>query len=327
MRNTGLALLAALALVNCSNATPEPPPSPPIAQPEPEPPPPPPPALAPETEARLQTVSLEISGSLEGSLRRAIDAEVAVPLSQVTARMLVWWVDVARDLRKGDTLSLAYELPKGKEPLLHAVRFHSGKADRTWRAYRFQPEGQRFGRYFDESGVEIEETLKNGPIDTYDQITSILRDGRGHRGVDFKAPTGTPVKMPFDATLTRKNWKTRGNGNCLEFKDRRGRRIVFLHLDELPKDLKVGKLYRTGEVVARSGNTGRSTAPHLHYQLETAKGKLLDPFEEHETYRRQIPESERPRFTATVQRYDELLAKGATDDGDALPRDPLVAGE
>ena len=324
MRNTGLALLASLALANCSNATPEPPPTPPAAQPEL---PPPPPVLAPATEARLQTVSLEISGSLEGSLRRALDAEVAVPLSQVTARMLVWWVNVARDLRKGDALSLAYELPKGKEPMLHAVRFYSGKADREWRAYRFQPEGQRFGRYFDESGTEIEETLQNGPIETYEQITSILRDGRRHRGVDFKAPTGTPVKMPFDATLTRKNWKTRGNGNCLEFKDKRGRRIVFLHLDELPKDLKVGKLYRMGEVVARSGNTGRSTAPHLHYQLETARGKLLDPFEEHETYRRQIPESERARFAATIQHYDEILAKDAVGRGEAPVQALSAAGD
>ncbi|MDR0967051.1 MAG: M23 family metallopeptidase [Myxococcales bacterium] len=310
MRNTGLALLALLAFVHCSSPAAEPPPAPPPVA-APEPPPPPPPALPSETEARLQTVFVEISGSLEGSLRQRLDADVAVPLSQVTARMLVWWVNVSKDLRKGDTLQIAYELPRGKEPLLHAVRFSSGKADRTWRAYRFQSAGQLFGRYFDESGTEIEETLKNGPIDAYEQITSILRDGRKHRGVDFKAPTGTPVKMPFDATLTRKNWKSRGNGNCLDFKDRSGRRIIFLHLDELPKDLKVGKLYRAGEVVAQSGNTGRSTAPHLHYQLETAHGKLLDPFEVHETFRRQLPDAERERFNAVIQRYDELLQMAA----------------
>ena len=312
MRTFGLALLASLALANCSNAASEPQPAA-VAQPEPPPPPPPPPPspIPPEVEERLLTVSVEISGSLEGSLRRVLADEVASPLSQVTARMLVWWVDVARDLRRGDTLDIVYELPPGKEPLLHAVRFNSGKNGRAHRAYRFQPEGFPYGRYFDEDGTEIEKTLKDSPIDTYEQITSVLNDGRRHRGVDFKAPTGTPVKMPFDATLTRKNWKSRGNGNCLEFKDRQGRRIIFLHLDELPQDLKVGKLYKTGEVVAQSGNTGRSFAPHLHYQLETAKGKILDPFKEHETFRRTLPDGEKARFDATAQRYDELLSKDA----------------
>ena len=311
MRTLGFALLASLALANCSNASSEPQPAV-VAQPEPPPPPPPPPPspIPPEVEERLLTVSVEISGSLEGSLRRVLADNVASPLSQVTARMLVWWVDVARDLRRGDTLDIIYELPAGKEPLLHAVRFNSGKNGRAHRAYRFQPEGSAYSRYFDEDGTEIEKTLKDSPIDTYEQITSVLNDGRRHRGVDFKAPTGTPVKMPFDATLTRKNWKSRGNGNCLEFKDRQGRRVIFLHLDELPQDLQVGTLYRTGEVVARSGNTGRSFAPHLHYQLETAKGKVLDPFKEHETFRRTLPDGEKARFTATVQRYDELLSKG-----------------
>ncbi len=319
MRTLGFALLASLALANCSNASSEPQPAV-VAQPEPPPPPPPPPPspIPPEVEERLLTVSVEISGSLEGSLRRVLADNVASPLSQVTARMLVWWVDVARDLRRGDTLDIIYELPAGKEPLLHAVRFNSGKNGRAHRAYRFQAEGSAYSRYFDEDGTEIEKTLKDSPIDTYEQITSVLNDGRRHRGVDFKAPTGTPVKMPFDATLTRKNWKSRGNGNCLEFKDRQGRRVIFLHLDELPQDLKVGKLYRTGEVVARSGNTGRSFAPHLHYQLETAKGKVLDPFKEHETFRRTLPDGEKARFTATVQRYDELLSK------DTAPQTPTA---
>ncbi len=319
MRTLGFALLASLALANCSNASSEPQPAV-VAQPEPPPPPPPPPPspIPPEVEERLLTVSVEISGSLEGSLRRVLADNVASPLSQVTARMLVWWVDVARDLRRGDTLDIIYELPAGKEPLLHAVRFNSGKNGHAHRAYRFQPEGSAYSRYFDEDGTEIEKTLKDSPIDTYEQITSVLNDGRRHRGVDFKAPTGTPVKMPFDATLTRKNWKSRGNGNCLEFKDRQGRRVIFLHLDELPQDLKVGKLYRTGEVVARSGNTGRSFAPHLHYQLETAKGKILDPFKEHETFRRTLPDGEKARFTATVQRYDELLSK------DTAPQTPTA---
>ena len=267
------------------------------------------PAAAEQISANVQTVSLEIQGSLEGSLRKTLDDSIASPLSQVTARMLVWWVDMARDLRKGDTISIAYELQQGREPLLHAVRFSTGKFGKTFRAYRFMPSGQPFAHFFDETGKEIEETLKDGPIDNYDQITSILKDGRNHKGVDFRAPTGTPVKMPFDGTLSRKNWKFRGNGNCLDFMDSKGRHIIFLHLEEISDDLKVGQRFKKGTVVAKSGNSGRSYAPHLHYQLEDSKGKILDPFEVHETYRKTIPDADRAAFDAVVQRYDQMLNK------------------
>ena len=64
-----------------------------------------------------------------------------------------------------------------------------------------------------------------------------------------------------------------------------------------------------GIVVAKSGNSGRSYAPHLHYQLEDSKGKILDPFEVHETYRKTIPDADRAAFDAVVQRYDQMLNK------------------
>ena len=107
----------------------------------------------------------------------------------------------------------------------------------------------------------------------------------------------------------RKNWKFTGNGNCLEFKDPKGRRIIFLHLEELPEDLKVGRQFKKSDVVAKSGNSGRSFAPHLHYQLEDAKGRVLDPFEVHETYRKTIPAASKASFELTVLRYNELMDK------------------
>lgn len=319
MNSSGIALLAALALLGASACTSESKTADQDAAaqeatlPQEEQPPAPAPAPEPEVpsmvdEAGLKVVKVEISGALEASLRRALDApESASALSQVTARMLVWWVDLAKDLRKGDTMTIAYELPKNHEPVLHAVRFTSGKMGKTFKAYRFQPQGTEFAHYFDAEGREIEESLKNSPIDTYDQITSILKDGRKHKGVDFRAPSGTPVKMPFDATLSRKNWKFKGNGNCLDFVDGKGRHIIFLHLEEIPSDLKIGHRYRQGEVVAKSGNSGRSFAPHLHYQLEDAKGKVLDPFKVHETYRKTVPAASMGTFEATMRRYDEMM--------------------
>ncbi len=95
-----------------------------------------------------------------------------------------------------------------------------------------------------------------------------MRDGRGHKGVDFKTPMGSPVKAPFEATVVRKNWNWKGNGNSIELHESGGHgwTVLFLHLSE-PSSLASGAHVSRGEVVGKSGNTGHSFAPHLHYQL------------------------------------------------------------
>jgi murein DD-endopeptidase len=272
----------------------------------------PPPAPVPPGEVLpgtngLRRVRATIESTLAASLTAAVGEEVGSPLTQVATRLLVWNFHIARDTRPGDEIDLVYELPAGSEPVVHALRFRSGKLGKELRAYRHRVEGAPYARYYDETGAEIELRLRDSPIDTYEQVTSLLWDGRRHHGVDFKAPTGTPVKMPWDGVITRKNWNFRGNGNCLEIQDARGRRILFLHLDELPRDLKVGQRVRKGQVVARSGNSGRSFAPHLHYQLMSGE-RVLDPFDVHETYRVSLEPADRPAFETARERYERILA-------------------
>jgi murein DD-endopeptidase len=278
----------------------------PAVEPAPPPAPIPPGEVLPGTEG-LRRVRTTIESSLAASLSAAVGEAVGSPLTQVATRLLVWNFNIARDTRPGDEIELLYELPPGSEPVVHALRFRSSKLGKELRAYRHKVEGAPYARYYDETGAEIELRLRDSPIDTYEQVTSLLWDGRRHQGVDFKAPTGTPVKMPWDGVITRKNWNFRGNGNCLEIKDARGRRILFLHLDELPRDLKVGQRVKKGQVVARSGNSGRSFAPHLHYQLMSGE-RVLDPFGVHETYRVSLDAAARPAFEAAVARFDRVLA-------------------
>jgi murein DD-endopeptidase len=278
-----------------------------LAEPEPPKPPTPEETLA---KAGLRRLSTAVDGPLESAIVAAAGAEVGAPLTQVVTRSLVWWVAVPGDLRRGDTLDVLYEVRAAEEPLVHAVRFTSGKAGKSFSAFRFHPPGAPFPRYFDAEGQEVELRLQDSPIDDYEQITSLLRDGRKHKGVDFKCPVGTPVKAPFDGTLTRKNWNFRANGNSLELTEG-GKRAVFLHLAELPRDLKVGQRIRRGEVIAQSGNSGRSFAPHLHYQLMGGGDRVLDPFDVHKTYRRALPTTDRPAFAAEQARLLSLLVDPA----------------
>jgi len=270
---------------------------------------PPPAPVDPLVAAGLARASVKIEGPLETALVQASDSTVGPALAQVVTRSLVWWVAVPNEILRGDTLDVLYQVRPGEEPLVYAVRFASGKTGQTHRAYRFLPPGENNPRYYLPTGEEMEMRLENSPLDEYEQVTSLLRDGRRHKGVDFKAAVGTPVKAPFTAVVKRKNWNFSSNGNCLELEELGGkrRRALFLHLSELPRDLKAGKRFSAGQVIAASGNSGRSFAPHLHYQLMTQDDRVLDPFDSHRTFRRSLPESQRGGLDAEIRRLDSLL--------------------
>ncbi len=274
--------------------------------------PPPPPPPTPEEQlkkAGLKRLSIRINGPLETGVIGGAGHETGPALTQVLTRTLVWWVHVPGDLVRGDTLDALYQERPGDEPVVHAVRFTSQKHDKTYAAYRFKAGGDTFSRFYGPLGDELELRLADAPVDGYDQITSLLKDGRRHKGVDFKTPVGTPVKATFDGTVSRKLWSFRGNGNCFQVTEAGGqhRSALYLHLSELPEDLKVGRKVKKGEVLASSGNTGHSFAPHLHYQLVSAGGAVLDPFESQPSSHRALEASQLPAFEAEERRLDGLM--------------------
>ncbi|WP_090491467.1 peptidoglycan DD-metalloendopeptidase family protein [Myxococcus virescens] len=267
-------------------------------------------ATDPVKAAGLERVSVSINGPLETALVNAAGSDVGPALAQVVTRTLVWWVSVPGEILRGDTLEVLYQRRTNEEPLVHAVRFTSAKLGKTLSAYRYQANGEPNARYYLSGGDELELRLERSPIDDYEQVTSLLRDGRKHKGVDFRTPVGTPIKAPFNGVVKRKNWNFSSNGNCIELVESggKGRRALFLHLDEVDKSVKPGTRFSVGQVIAKSGNTGRSFAPHLHYQLMTQDDRVLDPYDQHKTYRRSLAAQHRSGFEAEVRRMDGLLS-------------------
>ena len=228
------------------------------------------------------------------------------------ARILYWKLDLRRDLRFGDRIAVAYEWPKGaKEPVILALKF-SGKKEIE--AYRFKADGDEYPSYFDPQGVEIPARLVDSPIAGYEQITAFFGERRGrkrHLGIDFKAPVGTPVRSPFDGVVTRKNWNWRANGNSVEIKiDGKDMYAIFLHLDKIK--VKVGDRVKKGDIIAASGNTGKTTAPHLHYQLDVVKNgrrRSIDPLKYHELYRKKLQGDELARFRSLAAPLRKALER------------------
>jgi murein DD-endopeptidase len=264
-------------------------------------------------------LAVTVNGPLEESIGSALSSADRPRTSELTAvvnRLLVWDLQVARDGRRGDRLEVLWEpaspaapgLAAAGEPVVVALRYASAKLGTVLTAYRFEAKGARWPRYYRADGHEVELRLADPPVAEYEQVTSLLRDGRRHKGVDFKTPVGSPVVAPFDGVVERRNWHFAANGNCLDLRDpATGRHAIFLHLDVVSKEMGVGRKVRKGEVVAASGNSGHSFAPHLHYQLEDASGKVLDPFDTLKTERRAVPASDRAAFDAERARLDAAL--------------------
>lgn len=264
--------------------------------------------------AALQSLSAPIRGPLSHSLRRVSDAERAKFLAALTARLLIWKVDLRRELRRGDHIRIVYRpIQEQSRYQIEAMSYHSRKHNKTYKFYRFHPKHLGFATYYDERGQSIEQYLESSPLKSYEQVTSILKMRPRHKGVDFKAPVGTPLYLPFRAKVTQKNWNFRYNGNCLkvEFlnKSWKGQRVeaLFLHLHKLESNVRPGVVLAAGTKIGEVGNTGRSTAPHLHYQLQTQAQKIIDPFRLHNTFTKNIPADVMDSFQSQRQHLDSFL--------------------
>jgi murein DD-endopeptidase len=250
-------------------------------------------------------------GTVASSLSQtftAADHPSPMALSQVYARLFAWDLDLRRDLHRGDLVEVLFEQPDVGEPVILAAALTSqpGAAEeRRYVAYRYQAPGDRFPSYWTADGTEVPKRLIDGPLTDYEQISSLLKDRPTHEGMDFKTPIGTPVVVPRAGRVTQVNWNHAANGNCVEVQYTDGVTAKFLHLNE--QLVKAGEAVTAGQVIGKTGNTGRSTGPHLHYQLERGS-TVLDPVDYHGTLRRALQPDARPQFDAVVKQMDEQLA-------------------
>lgn len=224
-------------------------------------------------------------------------------VSAFFSRLFVFDLDLRRDIQKGDVLDVAWE-GTNTDAVVLAARYDSKKRG-LLSAYRFHVPGETYPQWFDADGKEVSRRLLNGPIEGYEQITSLLHDRPTHRGMDFKADTGTPVVSGSAGVVTRTNWNTGANGNCVEVRYRDGVVAKYLHLSQT--GVKPGEKVQRGAVLGLSGNTGRSTAPHLHYEL-AKNDKVIDPIDYHGVEQGTVPAEHRALFDAAVADMNSWFA-------------------
>ncbi|KMP11403.1 hypothetical protein UZ36_04595 [Candidatus Nitromaritima sp. SCGC AAA799-C22] len=266
----------------------------------------------------IQTRWFKIKNSLNHTVCRDMRKKNECgPFAAHLARLLAWFFDVNRNMRRGDILKVVYEqLDYPEQFKILQLIYQSGYLGKTLEANFYKGNDMKYGGYFDREGKEIAQRIveKQSPIAEYIEITSLpgdFRKGRkGHSGTDFKAEVGTPVQATFEGRVTRTSWNVRANGYCIEI-DHPGQGIKtrYLHLSRVL--VKRGQYVKQGETIARSGNTGRTFAPHLHYEiLDRGKKKTIyNPFDfkYHKTYHREIPSQEISDYQERVRLYDAIF--------------------
>jgi murein DD-endopeptidase MepM/ murein hydrolase activator NlpD len=252
---------------------------------------------------RWHHVDAPVKHSLARTFQKAVPAR-GDALAAVYSRMFMWDLNLRRDVQQGDRVLAVFTGDSAEEPDVPVAWYESQKLGLTLKSYRFQAPGDEWPSYWDAEGQEVAHRLVGGPLESYEQVTSLLKDRPRHQGMDFTAPTGTPLVSPKAGTVTRVNWNTAANGMCVEVRYPDGTLAKFLHLDEVK--VRANQHVTARQLLATTGNTGRSTAPHLHYQLGRGS-KTIDPVDYHGTIRRQLPASAMSAFQAAVREYDALL--------------------
>ncbi len=235
-----------------------------------------------EVEKQVALVSLEINHSLyEAALAAGEDPIIGMVLADVFA----WDIDFYRDVRRGDRARALVEKFVSKGRILRygevLAATYQGEAVGSKRVFRYElPDGR--ASFFQEDGASARKAFLKSPL-KYAHVTSrfgsrvhpVLKYVKAHNGVDYAAAIGTPVWSVADGTVTTAG-NTGAGGNTVCVRHANAFETCYLHLSKYGTGVRVGARVSQKQVIAYSGNTGRSTGPHLHYALKRG-GHYVNP--------------------------------------------------
>ncbi len=232
-------------------------------------------------ETRLQYASGTIETSLwESMLASEADPMLAIELSEIFA----WSIDFF-GIQQGDQYKVVYEesyvdsISIGINRIIGAWIFHN-QTD-FW-GIPFVQDGTR--SFFDEKGNSLRKAFLKAPL-RFSRISSgfshsrmhpVLKIRRPHHGVDYAAPTGTPVHTVGDGVVNRKGYQKSGGGNYVTIKHNSVYSTTYMHLSRYGKGIKQGVYVKQGDVIGYVGSTGLATGPHLDFRFYK-NGSAVNP--------------------------------------------------
>jgi len=278
-------------------------------------------------EEQVVDKTVVASGKMEGSLYASTQkVGISPELTAQVAKLFQHKLDFSRDIQPGDRFSMVVDrkvTASGRTVSTGNLLFAEIEAKGgTTKLYRFMPAGSKEAQYYDEFGKAIRGLLLRTPLDTV-RITSsfgmrehpILGYTRMHAGIDFGAPTGTPVYAAGDGVVEKAGWAG-GYGRWLQIKHAGGLETGYGHLSRWA--VKPGQHVHQGQVVAYVGSTGLATGPHLHYEIMVG-GKKVNPSKFKAPPSVALAGRELAAFKAEKARIDTMVNQKVAANGPAAP--------
>ena len=212
---------------------------------------------------------------LQSLYNSATDQKVPNGIIIEFARIYGFQVDFQRDIRKKDSFQIMYEVFKDENgkviengSILFANLKLSGENNQL---YYFDKKGSE--GHYDKNGKSVQKALMKTPINGA-RLSSPFGmrkhpiDGfnKMHRGTDFAAPIGTPIMASGNGIIKKAGW-CGGGGNCVVIKHNSTYQTVYAHMSKFAKGVRNGVRVRQGQTIGYVGSTGKSTGPHLHYEV------------------------------------------------------------
>ena len=254
-------------------------------------------------------------GTIDHSLFVASQrAGLSDALTMRLAQIFQWDIDFVLDIRPGDAFYVLFEELYHNEEfigygdILAAEFVNQGEA---YRAIQYTRDGD--ADYFAPSGESMRKAFLRAPVE-FSRISSnfnlrrvhpLFKTVRPHRGIDYAAPSGTPILAAGDGKVKTAS-RTKANGNYVVIQH--GEQFVtkYLHLSKFGRNVKGGKKVKQGQIIGYVGATGWATAPHLHYEF-LVNGVHKNPRTVSLPNAAPIPSAELPFFRAHTQQYSALL--------------------
>jgi murein DD-endopeptidase MepM/ murein hydrolase activator NlpD len=259
---------------------------------------------------KVKLKEFEAEGVITSSLSETMEKQKLSPLlSNELSEIYAWTIDFFR-LEKGDNFKIIYSEKFVDDSTyvglnrIHSAYFeHRGK---PFYAIEFETDSKRgIFEYFDENGKNLRRAFLRSPVQ-FSRISSrynlkrrIAYYGyrvRAHKGTDFSAPVGTPIRATASGTVINSSY-TRSNGNYVKIKHNGTYSTQYLHMDK--RGVKVGQFVKQGDYIGTVGMTGNTSGPHVCYRF-WKNGRQVDPL------RQKLPEA-KPISSELKKRYLEYM--------------------
>ena len=233
--------------------------------------------------SKLKLYEVEIHNSIYESLKK-IDTPDEIIMEFV--QLYSFDIDFQRDIRKGNKIKIFFEIyTDSQNNYIKSGNINFSEIilnDESYELYRFQSEGDEFVEYFNSDGKSATKALMKTPINGA-RLSSgfgmrkhpILGYNKKHQGVDFAAPTGTPIMAAGTGHIEFVG-NNGGAGKYIRIKHLNGYKTSYSHLSKYASGIQKNIKVRQGQVIGYVGNTGLSTGPHLHYEV-IFNGKRINP--------------------------------------------------